>query len=168
MDLLHLKRIVEGERIILRPFSIPGDQKAIKHLLTDSEVLHYTCTDSVDEWNKVFAWYKRNETCSTRLDYAIIDAQTNQLIGELVLNDLDEQRASMNVRIAIAHSGRGSGLGQEALELGIATLFTHSLIQELTLTVYRFNKRALHVYEKLGFVMTDQDDDEIFMRLRRC
>ena len=69
----------------------------------------------------------------------------------------------MNFRILIGSAGRNQGLGTEATRLLIDYLFRQTTLVRLSLSVFDFNPRARHVYEKLGFQVTgvEQDDLEV-------
>ena len=71
-----------------------------------------------------------------------------------MLNDLDRDARTCNLRVLVGPHGRGRGLGTEAVALvtrhGIRTLGLH----RVTLEVFEFNPLAQHVYEKVGYAVT--------------
>ena len=67
----------------------------------------------------------------------------------------------MNFRILIGPRGRNRGLGTEATQLIIDYIFTNTTLNELTLSVFDFNPRAKHVYEKVGFVVESVDENDL-------
>lgn len=91
-------------------------------------------------------------TADDRLVLAIIDNETDEMVGEVVLNDWDEGNRSCNYRTLIGKAGRGRGLGTEATRLVIDHALTTMGMHRVSLEVYDFNPRARHVYEKVGFV----------------
>lgn len=76
------------------------------------------------------------------------------LTGKLVLlNVLDEFNRSCGFRIALAaRANFGRGFGTEATRLVLGHAFDTVGLHRVELEVYRFNPRARHVYEKVGFV----------------
>src|SRR5690606_10360351 len=94
-------------------------------------------------------------------DLAIVDQSQGILVGEAVINLYDEQNHSMNFRILIGPRGRNRGFGTEAIQLIIEYIFTNTTLYELTLSVFDFNPRAKHVYEKLGFVQVSIDKNDL-------
>lgn len=87
-----------------------------------------------------------------RLVLAVIDNATGDLVGEVVLNEWDENNRSCGFRTFIGAAGRGRGLGTEATRLIVDHGLTTMGLHRITLEVYAFNPRARHVYEKVGFV----------------
>ncbi|WP_081744887.1 GNAT family N-acetyltransferase, partial [Arthrobacter sp. H14] len=88
-----------------------------------------------------------------RADWAVIRTEDGAHIGEVVLNDLDEDNRSMNFRIGLAGDGvRGQGYGTEATRAVVAYAFDVVGLHRVSLGVYSFNPRAQWVYEKVGFV----------------
>ncbi len=73
----------------------------------------------------------------------------------------------MNFRILIGEAGRNRGLGTEATRLLIDYLFQQTSLARLTLSVFDFNSRAQHVYEKLGFQVTGVEQDDLKVEGRR-
>jgi len=53
--------------------------------------------------------------------------------------------------LALASTARGQGLGAEALRVVLAHAFGPLGLHRVSLEVYDFNERAIHVYEKVGF-----------------
>lgn len=82
-----------------------------------------------------------------RLDLLLI-APDGAIVGESVVNDID-----WDARCAIfqpAHRGRG--LGAFLIRSACAAAFDHLHLHRLELDVFAFNPRALHAYERAGFV----------------
>lgn len=95
--------------------------------------------------------YEQWSTSDDRLVLAVIEQKTGAMVGEVVLNDLQEENCSCGFRTLIGPEGRGKGLGTEATRMiiryGLETLGLH----RISLEVYDFNPRARRVYEKVGF-----------------
>ncbi|WP_135230018.1 GNAT family N-acetyltransferase [Deinococcus fonticola] len=87
-----------------------------------------------------------------RADWAILDREDGQYLGEVVLNDLDGYNQSMNFRILLAHPELvGQGYGTEATNAVVEYGFHLVGLHRISLSVYAFNPRARRVYEKCGF-----------------
>ncbi|MFB9072678.1 GNAT family N-acetyltransferase [Citricoccus parietis] len=102
---------------------------------------------SVDELAEIYARWSKAED---RIVWVIEEADTGRIVGESVLNDLDEDNLSCGFRIWIS-GGRDRGLGSEAVELTLRHAFEDQGLHRVSLEVYAFNPRARHVYEKSGF-----------------
>ena len=93
--------------------------------------------------------------------------QLDTLVGEVVVNEYQSSDHSMNFRILIGEAGRNRGLGTEATRLLMDYLFRQTSLARLTLSVFDFNPRARHVYEKLGFQVTGVEEDDFEVDGRR-
>ncbi|KLE15516.1 GNAT family protein [Clostridium sp. C8] len=157
---LKNKPIIRGSKVILRPFEA-GDIECMEECLKDIEVLKFT--GSSDNFDREFVvnWYSTRNEQIDRLDLAIEDKTNNVVVGEVVINEYDEVRHSMNFRILIGPRGRNLGLGTEATMLMRDYIFLNTDLKQLTLGVYAFNPRAQRVYEKAGFVLESVDKNEL-------
>lgn len=86
-----------------------------------------------------------------RADWAIIDVETGSYVGEVVLNELEEENAAMNFRIALTPGWEGRGYGTEATHAVLDHAFDAIGLHRVGLDVYSFNPRAERAYEKAGF-----------------
>mgnify|MGYP003934870413 CR=1 FL=1 len=84
--------------------------------------------------------------------FAIVDAQTNTLIGGCGLKDVDlvNRTALMGVFLG-DKSYWGRGFGEEAVRLLVDFAFSFVNLQSIMLEVFSFNPRAIRCYEKVGF-----------------
>jgi RimJ/RimL family protein N-acetyltransferase len=85
------------------------------------------------------------------VDLAIVPHDLQELIGEVVLNNIDTTNRSASVRIGIRAAYTNRGYGSAALGLMLAYAFEDLQLHRVELEVFAFNSRAIHVYEKLGF-----------------
>lgn len=159
INLAH-KPVIEGEKIILRPFKTE-DVPLLEKILTDKEVILLTGSDDNIDLAVTRQWYQTRNDQTDRLDLAIVDKETDRIVGEVVLNEYDEASHTMNFRILIGKEGRNRGFGSEATKLFCNYIFEHTDLNALTLSVFAFNPRAKHVYEKAGFEVTSVDKNEL-------
>ncbi|MGL4174430.1 MAG: GNAT family N-acetyltransferase [Dermatophilaceae bacterium] len=166
-DLLDLaaKPTLRGRLVTLRPFR-DGDAEVMAGILSDPEVR--LLTGSVDTTaeahepqpadDRLRDWYATRNDQPDRLDLAVEDAATGRLIGEVVLNELDRDALTCNLRVLLGPDGRGGGRGTEAVAMvsayGIRTL----RLRRITLEVFDHNLRARRVYDELGYVVTGHRD----------
>lgn len=153
---LRGKPTLQGDKIILRPFEREDIQYMIE-CLKDPEVLKFTGSTAIFHCDAIVEWYNTRNSQSDRLDLAIVDKDKNIAVGEVVLNEYNEDKHSMNFRILIGPRGRDRGLGTEATQLIIDYIFLNTSIKQVTLGVYVFNPRARRVYDKIGFVVESID-----------
>jgi len=152
--------MLEGVRVLLRPFAA-SDADAMLEILADPELRVLTgsvhsrsavADEDPDHEERVRGWYATRATQRDRLDLALVDRATGELVGETVINDWSPEDQSANFRILIGPRGRNRGLGTEATRLTIDHAFSVTELHRIELEVFAFNPRARHVYEKAGFV----------------
>ncbi|WP_405455558.1 GNAT family N-acetyltransferase [Streptomyces sp. NBC_00101] len=143
--------VLVGEKALLRPFS-PDDAPRMIAILDDPEVRRFTFEPSSELTPElVRAWYASRHTQDDRLDLAVTDRVTGELVGEVVLNEWSPAERSCGFRTLIAAAGRGRGLGTEATRLVVGHAFESLGLRRVSLEVYSTNHRALRVYRKVGF-----------------
>ncbi len=84
--------------------------------------------------------------------YFLILSPDNRIIGETVINEIDNQTKSANFRICIFQSSeQGKGIGTWAVETTRDFAFGTLKLHRLSLDVFSFNTRAEKCYLKAGF-----------------
>ncbi|MGW7362385.1 GNAT family N-acetyltransferase [Streptomyces sp. NPDC054841] len=148
-----VKPTLTGERVVLRPFT-EADAPTMAVILSDPEVLLFTGSagDPPLPEARLRSWYATRSDQTDRLDLAVVDRATGELVGEVVLNEWDERNRSCSFRTLIGPSGRDRGLGTEAIRLIIGYGFGQLGLNRISLGVFDFNPRARRAYEKAGFV----------------
>jgi RimJ/RimL family protein N-acetyltransferase len=154
-------RPLDGPRIRLVPLG-PEHFDAVWSGLADTETLRLTGTRAEFTEAAVREHLARIGMAPDRADWAILDAATGRYLGEIVLNDLDDENASMNTRIALLPGVPGGGYGTEAMTVVLDHAFTTIRLHRVQLDVYAFNPRALRSYEKAGFVVEGRQRDTLF------
>ncbi|MFJ4685913.1 GNAT family N-acetyltransferase [Streptomyces sp. NPDC088789] len=151
-----VKPVLTGERTVLRPFT-EADAEAMWRILEDPEVLRFTSDPSGDpadgpSYDSVRSWYATRTEQPDRLDLAVTDRETGEVVGEVVLNEWEPHHRSCNFRTLIGPRGRDRGLGTEAVRLIVGHGFERLGLHRISLEVYGDNPRARRAYEKVGFV----------------
>ena len=96
-------------------------------------------------------WYNKVHNNPEEQVLAIIDLKNGKYIGNTELKiDLKNRQATLGIMIG-EKSCWNKGYGSEALVLMLDYGFNVLSLNRINLFVYDFNKRALHVYEKVGF-----------------
>ena len=148
-----VKPVLTGERTVLRPFT-EADADTIWEIIQDPEVIRFTFEPSTELTpEKLRAWYGSRSAQPDRLDLAVTDRESGELVGEVVLYDWDPVARSCAFRTLIGPRGRGRGIGTEATRLIVGHGFERLGLHRIQLEVYGDNHRALRVYEKAGFVI---------------
>ncbi|MEU1267029.1 GNAT family protein [Streptomyces sp. NPDC005799] len=147
------KPVLAGEKAVLRPFT-EADAEAVREIVQDPEIIRFTFEPSTElTLSGLRSWYGSRATAPDRLDLAVTDPVTGELLGEVVLYEWDPGARSCTFRTLIGPRGRGRGVGTEATRLVVAHGFEQLGLHRIQLEAYGHNRRALHVYEKVGFVL---------------
>jgi RimJ/RimL family protein N-acetyltransferase len=148
---MRTKPTLEGERVILRPVAA-DDAPGLLDLIADDEGNRLTGTRGLElTVESAQHWYGTRGQEEDRLDLAVVDRQSGEYAGEVVLNELDRDNRSCNFRIGLRPAFQDRGLGSEATRMIVDHGFRIGL-HRIELGVYAFNPRARRVYEKSGFV----------------
>ncbi|WP_027632784.1 GNAT family N-acetyltransferase [Clostridium hydrogeniformans] len=88
-----------------------------------------------------------------RIDFLIFSKESNKLVGEVVINDIDRNNRGASTRVSINRKEDfNKGYGTEAMILSLNYGFGMLNLHRIELEAFSFNERAIHVYEKIGFV----------------
>lgn len=160
---LATKPTITGDLVVLRPFR-RGDELTMVEILSDPDVRALTgSVETTAEANereelddRLRDWYATRNDQPDRLDLAIEERASGRLVGEVVLNDVDADAMTANMRILVGPEGRGKGVGTEAVGLVTAYGIERLGLRSITLEVFDHNPRGRRVYEKVGYLATGQ------------
>lgn len=153
------KPTLTGERVVLRPVA-EADAEGLA--ACDPETLRLTGSHKTVEMDELRTWYRTRADHDDRIDLSIVERATGRWVGEAVLNELDTHNRACGFRILIAREhDYGRGFGTEATRLVLAYAFGQAGVHRVELEVYAFNRRARHVYEKVGFVLEGTKRDAL-------
>lgn len=146
---MHFRKIV-GEKVYLSPRSVE-DAVEYTAMLNDYKISKYlaqfTKTITV-EGEKEYLAKNFSDCC----DMAIIDKETDKLIGSIGFMHIDNIHRTAELGIFIGHEDYLShGYGSEAIKLFLDYGFNQLNLNNIMLKAISFNKRALKAYEKCGF-----------------
>lgn len=145
------KPTLVGPLVVARP-GVADDAEGFMEV--DVQAMRLTGTHRRHSPEELRRWYGSRAEQTDRLDLAVVERATGEVAGEVVLNDLNPHNRSCGFRILlVAERFRGRGLGTDATRLVLGHAFRAVGLNRVELTVYDFNPRARHVYEKMGFRM---------------
>ncbi|MFF3498248.1 GNAT family N-acetyltransferase [Streptomyces sp. NPDC003247] len=148
-----VKPVLAGERTVLRPF-VEADAEGMWEIIGDAEVIRFTFPPNGElTLEHLRSWYATRSGSPDRLDLAVTDRATGELVGEVVLYEWDPDARSCTFRTLIGPRGRDRGIGTEATRLVVGYGFERLGLHRIQLEVYGDNARARRVYEKAGFVV---------------
>ncbi|GAA5164936.1 hypothetical protein GCM10023321_54250 [Pseudonocardia eucalypti] len=103
--------------------------------------------------DQIRRWLATRADHHDRADWTIVRRSDDAVLGEAVLNDLDDGNDSANFRIGLTGPPVfGRGYGTEATRLVVDYALDVAGLHRVHLEVYDFNPRALRVYQKCGFI----------------
>ncbi len=145
---------LKTETITLRPFRTE-DAEPLWQSLESETINRLTGTHGTFTREQIDT-YVANQIKADSDDRAsfIIEANVDKrAVGEVVINEIDRDNHSGNIRIALFdETDFGKGYGTQAVRLMVGFGFRELKLHRISLGVYAFNPRAIHVYEKIGFV----------------
>jgi RimJ/RimL family protein N-acetyltransferase len=108
-----------------------------------------------------------------RYDWAIVVGDRQEMVGEVVLEEIDPDLRAANVRILLGPGHRGRGYAREATMLAGRFAFTSEPegglgLHRLALEVLSINPRAVALYDSLGFTTEGRIRDAHLDGLRYC
>jgi len=142
---------IEGDRIYLSPINIEDVELYVKWLndfsVGDGTGFSQKVTTITKEKEWITKVHEKGE-----YQFAIIKKENDTLIGNCGLNDINHLKQTGEIGIFIGEeSDRNKGYGTEAVKLLIKYGFEYLNLNNIMLTAYSFNERAIKSYKKCGF-----------------
>lgn len=138
-----------GSRLYLSPMNVDDAAMYVKWLNdpTVSENIGLDTKITTLEGEK--EWLRKNQN---EYNFAIVLKENDELIGNISFDEVDliHRNATLGIFIGCEEK-RGKGYGKEAIKLLLEYGFNNLNLNNIMLNVYSFNKRAIKVYESLGF-----------------
>ena len=148
-----IEKIWEKDGFILRLAKEEDAEGYYEHNFNplDSEVARLTGCKPNFTHDEVVNFFKKCVNAEDRYDFMIISPD-GKIIGESVINEIDDELRSANFRSGLFHSDEcGKGIGSWAIEITRDFAFEELKLHRLELDVFSFNSRAIKAYKKAGF-----------------
>lgn len=148
-----------GELVRVRPLA-ERDAERTWELVQDPEALRLTGTTTLFTRDQVDEWARTISDQPGRYDFAITSAVqregvyvTDEMIGEIVLTDVDDETRSAKLRLSMLPNYRGRGYGGDAIQSVLDWAFDPAELglHRVSLEVLSINPRARMLYESQGF-----------------
>jgi RimJ/RimL family protein N-acetyltransferase len=140
---------IPGTKVFLSPISLE-DAERYAQWLNDLETTRYLSLASAQI--SVHGEREALVGLAKGHNYAIVEAGTQELVGNCGLMDLEEASRTAEIGIFIGPAAaRGRGYGTEALRLLSDYAFNVLNLRSLMLRVYDYNGRGQASYRKVGF-----------------
>ena len=145
----YFKKLV-GEKIYLSPRNLE-DVEIFTEWMNDFYITDYTgrsySTVTLQE-EKAYL----EKTTNDKNTFVIIDSATDEMIGTIGLDSIDNINRTATLGIFIGNKNYWSkGYGTEAIQLILDFAFNYLNLNNIDLALMEFNQRALKCYEKCGF-----------------
>jgi RimJ/RimL family protein N-acetyltransferase len=131
--------------------------KAMTHWSQDSEYLRLLDSDPPRLWSekKIKEWFEKDleKQSITNFFFAIRTLEGEQPIGFAGLFELNWNHGDALIGIGLGkRENWGNGYGTDALQTLLRYAFTELNLRRVSLIVFDYNPRAIHSYEKCGFI----------------
>jgi len=99
--------------------------------------------------------------------FSIMEKETNEFVGNIELMNIRSNIGELG--ISITSNKQNKHYGTEAIKSMINYIYINKIVEELDLNVFNFNERAIHCYEKIGFVKDGVGitENDIHMKYKR-
>lgn len=146
--LRYFRKLV-GERCYLSPINV-DDAGRYCEWLNDMEVAR---TLTLAHMNiSLGSEREALERLSREHNYAIVLEDSDELIGNCGLTDVNHRDRACEIGVFIGNKGYwGQGYGPEAMKLLMGYAFDYLNMNTILLRVYSYNERAITAYRKIGF-----------------
>lgn len=155
-----------GELVRLRQLA-PSDLERSWELTQDPETRRVTGATQQYSLAEIEEWIANIPDLADRFDFAITSAVSREdeyvseeMLGEIVLYDIDTEHASASLRLNMLPNYRGRGYGREAIDEVLQFAFAAAPqglgLNRVQLDLLSINPRAHMLYESMGFTSEGQ------------
>lgn len=138
-----------GSKCYLSPINL-DDAGKYTEWLNDLEVTQYLSAASL--CIPLHSEMELLPSISKSHSYAIVDMETDTLLGNCGLLDINHLNRTAEIGIFIGNKAYwNKGYGEEALKLLLNYAFNFLNLRNIMLRVLSFNERAIKCYSKIGF-----------------
>lgn len=147
---MHHKVLV-GEKVYLSPRN-SEDYKQYTEWINNLEISTLSGSAHIIKTEMEEKEYLESKT--NDYNFGIIEAKTDKLLGSISLANIDHINRTAEFGIFIGDKNyHGNGYGSEAITLLLDYGFNILNLNNIRLTTFSYNKRAIRCYEKVGFKM---------------
>ena len=157
---------LESERLILEPISLKHVSTAYLSWLNDEDTIKYLVTKKGNTLKSLSNYIERHLEKKTVM-YAIIIKENKAHIGNIKIDPINELDMSGELGILVGDKNYwGKGYGRESCKLIVQHCFNNINLCQINLGVHPKNKKAVKLYEKLGFRKDNSKNNDLKMFLR--
>lgn len=143
--------MLEGKFLYLRTVE-DKDMENIYKSCQDEEFLYMTGTRHSFTLDEISNKYNQFSEDPTRYDFVICLVNSNEVIGDLAVLNIDLENKKAGFRISLHNKNFiNKGYGTEATKLALKFTFEQLKLNRLELEVFSHNIRGIKAYKKVGF-----------------
>ncbi len=142
--------MIKGKRVTLSPLTLE-DARSMRDWGVHDTVLLGDYNFPYENDSEIRKWF-RYKTFTIFNKYFGIHNEDGRLVGYLGIKNKDFIRRSAYLGIVFDPDYLDMGYGTESLQVFLPHYFHEMRMRTLYLEVAEFNRRAIRVYEKLGFI----------------
>lgn len=155
---------LNGEKVLLREFR-QEDLSGIRSWVNDYDTVRYlgagyTMPQTWEQTEDYLSSLLRGDAGGVNL--AVAEKDSRRYLGQVSLMMIDHAAQRAELAIVMAPDSAGKGYGSEAIRLIVEFAFTQLNLRRIYLQVHADNERAIHVYQKCGFVEEGRLREHVF------
>ncbi|WP_430534530.1 GNAT family protein [Listeria rocourtiae] len=155
-------KLLQGARVFLRPLNA-NDQDTYYTMFFNNDVRRLTGTKQAFTYAQIENYIANKWKDSSAVLLLICLQETEEIIGDIALQDIDTTNRNANIRIAIGKvEHQSKGYGSEAMRLMLDYGFGILNLHRIELNLFDFNKQAARAYEKVGFKIEGIQREALF------
>ena len=157
-----------GNKIILRLVE-EEDSYFILKLRQNKELNKYiSSTDiTVEQQKEWIKKYKIREENKEEYYFIILNKEMNQPCGTVRIYNIDKINKVATWGSFILDFTRPDGASKEVIDISLNFAFKELKLKKIELDVRKENKKAIHVYEKNGFIREKEDSINYYYKKER-
>lgn len=149
--------VLQTERVILRPWQIEDARWYVES--RDEEVFEWTSENRALTVREAEAAIQQLRTKEHVFSFALVERESNKLLGNIALVLDEEGRRSGEVMYWLAPWGRGRGVASHGVKLLCQWAFDALGLENIVLKTHVGNLRSQRVAERCGFQKVEYVDD---------
>ncbi|GHX96890.1 spermidine n1-acetyltransferase [Vibrio cholerae] len=142
-----------------------GDLRFIHNLNNNRNIMSYWFEEPYESFDELEELYNKHIHDNAERRFVVEDAQKN-LIGLVELIEINYIHRSAEFQIIIAPEHQGKGFARTLINRALDYSFTILNLHKIYLHVAVENPKAVHLYEKCGFVEEGHLVEEFFINGR--
>jgi len=151
-------QLLQGDLVRLAAVNPENDSKLFAKWGRDAEYLRMLDTSPVRQWSErqYKKWFKEDLEKEKRDDFLFLirTLENDEAIGFIELDGVHWSHGDSYVGIGIGERECWSkGYGTDAMKVVLRYAFEELNLHRVSLNVFEYNQRAIHSYEKVGFVV---------------